>query len=72
MFPISRKMERCEWMNCSHADLLAMNADGNMPYDICDDDPTLDAIEGEMAAQGITQAYIDERRGAAEKVSACI
>ncbi|VDM95928.1 unnamed protein product [Thelazia callipaeda] len=49
------------------ADLLAVNADGNMPYDICDDEATLDVIESEMASRGVTQAYIDEQRGAAEK-----
>ncbi|VDD86830.1 unnamed protein product [Enterobius vermicularis] len=49
------------------ADLLAVNADGNMPYDICDNEATLDVIETEMAARGITQAHIDEQRGAAEK-----
>ncbi|MFH4980813.1 hypothetical protein AB6A40_007522 [Gnathostoma spinigerum] len=49
------------------ANLLAVNADGNMPYDICDDEATLDVIESEMASRGITQAFIDEQRGAAEK-----
>ncbi|VDN50906.1 unnamed protein product [Dracunculus medinensis] len=49
------------------ANLLAVNADGNMPYDICDDEATLDVIETEMANRGITQAFIDEQRGAAEK-----
>lgn len=34
------------------ADLLAVNADGNMPYDICEDDATLDYIESEMAKKG--------------------
>ncbi len=34
------------------ANLLAVNADGNMPYDICDDDETLDIIESAMAARG--------------------
>ncbi len=34
---------------------MSVNADGNMPYDICDDDNTLDLIESEMAKQGITQ-----------------
>ena len=48
-----------------------MNADGNMPYDICEDDATLDVIENEMAAQGITQEFIDDERGAAEKVRDC-
>ncbi|VDN86467.1 unnamed protein product [Brugia pahangi] len=51
----------------SGANLLAVNADGNMPYDICDDEATLDVIESEMASRGITQAYIDDQRGAAEK-----
>lgn len=44
--------------SCSGAELLAVNADGNMPYDICDDEATLDVIESEMASRGITQAYI--------------
>lgn len=35
------------------ANLLAVNADGNMPYDICDDDETLDIIENAMAARGM-------------------
>ena len=34
------------------AELLAVNADGNMPYDICDDEVTLDFIESEMAKRG--------------------
>jgi hypothetical protein len=42
-------------MICSGANLMSVNADGNMPYDICDDDNTLDLIESEMAKQGITQ-----------------
>lgn len=36
----------------SGADLLAVNGDGNMPYDICDHEATLDYIEYEMAKQG--------------------
>ncbi|KAG1677111.1 Protein phosphatase 1 regulatory subunit 16A [Nymphon striatum] len=48
------------------ADLLAVNADGNMPYDICEDDSTLDYIESEMAKRGITQTLIDETRSATE------
>lgn len=32
------------------ANLLAVNADGNMPYDICEDEKTLDCIEGEEKA----------------------
>jgi len=37
---------------CSGANLLAVNADGNMPYDLCDDSSTLNYIESEMARQG--------------------
>lgn len=36
----------------SNADLLAVNADGNMPYDICEDEATLDFVENEMAKRG--------------------
>ncbi|XP_051771309.1 protein phosphatase 1 regulatory subunit 16A [Ctenopharyngodon idella] len=51
----------------SGADLLAVNADGNMPYDLCEDEATLELIEMIMAEQGITQERIDECRGAKEK-----
>ncbi|NWT07309.1 PP16A phosphatase, partial [Mionectes macconnelli] len=34
------------------ADLLAVNSDGNMPYDLCEDEATLDFLEGAMAEQG--------------------
>nr|XP_033770054.1 protein phosphatase 1 regulatory inhibitor subunit 16B [Geotrypetes seraphini]XP_033770055.1 protein phosphatase 1 regulatory inhibitor subunit 16B [Geotrypetes seraphini]XP_033770056.1 protein phosphatase 1 regulatory inhibitor subunit 16B [Geotrypetes seraphini]XP_033770058.1 protein phosphatase 1 regulatory inhibitor subunit 16B [Geotrypetes seraphini] len=49
------------------ADLLAVNADGNMPYDLCEDEPTLDFIETCMAYQGITQEKINEMRAAPEQ-----
>ncbi|KAF6088984.1 protein phosphatase 1 regulatory subunit 16B [Phyllostomus discolor] len=49
------------------ADLLAVNADGNMPYDLCEDEPTLDVIETCMAYQGITQEKINEMRVAPEQ-----
>ena len=43
----------CFWLLCgSNANLLAVNADGNMPYDICEDEVTLDYIESEMAKRG--------------------
>lgn len=48
------------------ADLLAVNSEGNMPYDICEDDETLDYIESEMAKRGITQEIIDETRAVTE------
>ncbi|XP_053606357.1 protein phosphatase 1 regulatory subunit 16A isoform X1 [Plodia interpunctella] len=48
------------------ANLLAVNGDGNMPYDICEEESTLDAIESEMAARGVTQRLIDETRAATE------
>ena len=50
----------------SSANLLAVNADGNMPYDICEDDSTLDYIESEMARRGVTQRLIDDTRAATE------
>ncbi|NWS09674.1 PP16A phosphatase, partial [Pachyramphus minor] len=34
------------------ADLLAVNSDGNMPYDLCEDEATLDFLESAMAEQG--------------------
>ncbi|CAL8311565.1 unnamed protein product [Merluccius merluccius] len=48
------------------ADLLAVNADGNMPYDLCEDEATLELLEIVMAEKGITQERIDECRGAKE------
>uniref|UniRef100_A0A8C3I2R6 Protein phosphatase 1 regulatory subunit 16A n=1 Tax=Chrysemys picta bellii TaxID=8478 RepID=A0A8C3I2R6_CHRPI len=48
------------------ANLLAVNTDGNMPYDLCEDDVTLDYIETAMADQGITQEKIEEARAATE------
>lgn len=44
-----------------------MNADGNMPYDICEDEQALDYIEGEMANNGVTQHLIDETRASTER-----
>ncbi|XP_074842628.1 protein phosphatase 1 regulatory subunit 16A isoform X2 [Carettochelys insculpta] len=49
------------------ASLLAVNTDGNMPYDLCEDDVTLDCIETAMAEQGITQEKIEEARAATER-----
>lgn len=37
---------------CSGADVLAVNADGNMPYDLCEDEATLELIEMVMAEKG--------------------
>ncbi|KAG6926947.1 protein phosphatase 1 regulatory subunit 16A, partial [Chelydra serpentina] len=48
------------------ANLLAVNTDGNMPYDLCEDDVTLDYIETAMADQGITQEKIEAARAATE------
>ncbi|KAK3910574.1 Protein phosphatase 1 regulatory subunit 16A [Frankliniella fusca] len=50
----------------SGANLLAVNADGNMPYDICEDEAALDHIESAMAARGVTQELIDDTRAATE------
>ncbi|NXK43472.1 PP16A phosphatase, partial [Piprites chloris] len=49
------------------ADLLAVNSDGNMPYDLCEDEATLDFLESAMAEQGITQEQIEEARAATER-----
>ncbi|XP_066247914.1 protein phosphatase 1 regulatory subunit 16A isoform X2 [Euwallacea similis] len=49
------------------ANLLAVNADGNMPYDICEDEQALDYIESEMAKNGVTQQLIDETRASTER-----
>lgn len=49
------------------ADLLAVNADGNLPYDLCEDEATLELLEMAMAEQGISQDRIDECRGAKER-----
>ncbi|XP_051522726.1 protein phosphatase 1 regulatory subunit 16A [Myxocyprinus asiaticus] len=53
------------------ADLLAVNADGNMPYDLCEDEATLEVIEMMMAEQGVTQERIDECRRAKEREMLC-
>ncbi|VDM30781.1 unnamed protein product [Hydatigera taeniaeformis] len=49
------------------ADLLALNVDGNMPYDLCDDEDTLILVETEMAKRHVTQKQIDEIRLLPEK-----
>lgn len=44
---------RLSWVHVFRgADLLAVNADGNMPYDLCEDEATLELIEMIMAEQG--------------------
>jgi len=48
------------------ANLLAVNGDGNMPYDICEDETTLSFIENEMAKRGVTQDLIDTTRSETE------
>lgn len=48
------------------ADLLAVNGDGNMPFDLCEDEETLDYLEMQMVAQGITQDKIDLARASTE------
>jgi len=48
------------------ANLLAVNGDGNMPYDICEDETTLSFIENEMAKRGVTQELIDTTRSKTE------
>ncbi|CAO2601874.1 Protein phosphatase 1 regulatory subunit 16A [Lemmus lemmus] len=48
------------------AELLAVNTDGNMPYDLCEDEQTLDCLETAMANHGITQDSIEEARAVPE------
>lgn len=48
------------------ADLLAINGDGNMPFDLCEDEKTLDYLESQMVAKGITQEMIDLARVSTE------
>ncbi|CAH2292725.1 phosphatase 1 regulatory inhibitor subunit 16B [Pelobates cultripes] len=48
------------------ADLLAVNADGNMVYDLCEDEATLDVIENCMTYKGFTQEMINDARQAPE------
>ncbi|XP_044735062.1 protein phosphatase 1 regulatory subunit 16A [Chrysoperla carnea] len=60
------RLVRCLIARGAH--LLAVNADGNMPYDICEDEATLDYIEGEMARRGVTQELIDSTRAHTEQV----
>ncbi|XP_044636846.1 protein phosphatase 1 regulatory subunit 16A isoform X1 [Equus asinus] len=48
------------------ADLLAVNTDGNMPYDLCEDEQTLDCLETAMANRGITQDSIEGARALPE------
>ena len=50
----------------NNANLLAVNGDGNMPYDICEDETTLSYIENEMAKRGVTQELIDTTRAETE------
>ena len=59
-------LEICKILIENKADLLAVNTDGNMPYDICDDEICLEYIESEMAAKGVTQQTIDMKRSETE------
>jgi protein phosphatase 1 regulatory subunit 16A len=59
-------LQICQILVENGAELLALNADGNMPYDICDDDITLDYIETQMDRIGITQEMIDKTRSQVE------
>ncbi|XP_040186382.1 protein phosphatase 1 regulatory inhibitor subunit 16B [Rana temporaria] len=49
------------------ADLLAVNADGNMVYDLCEEDATLNVIENFMTYKGVTQEMVNEARQAPER-----
>lgn len=56
----------CKILIENKAELLAVNTDGNMPYDICDDEVCLEYIESEMAKKGVTQQAIDMKRSETE------
>ncbi|XP_060576435.1 protein phosphatase 1 regulatory subunit 16A-like isoform X2 [Ruditapes philippinarum] len=58
----------CKLLIDKGAELLAVNADGNMPYDICEDEVCLDFIETEMAKRGVTQEEIDDKRLETERL----
>ncbi|CAF0815179.1 unnamed protein product [Brachionus calyciflorus] len=60
------KYEICKILVENNADLLAVNTDGNMPYDICEDEVCLEYIESEMASRGVTQQTIDLKRSESE------
>lgn len=49
------------------ADLLAINGDGNMPFDLCEDMQTSEYLESKMVAKGITQEMIDDARASTER-----
>lgn len=59
-------LQICKILIENNAELLAVNTDGNMPYDICDDEVCLEFIESEMAKKGVTQQAIDMKRSEAE------
>ncbi|ESO03111.1 hypothetical protein HELRODRAFT_80714 [Helobdella robusta] len=48
------------------ADLLAVNVDGNMPYDICEQEESLTILETSMFQRGVTQDQIDSTRSTRE------
>jgi len=39
----------------SGANVLALTSEGTMPYDLCEDETTLDVIESAMTDQGTTR-----------------
>ncbi|ESO05927.1 hypothetical protein HELRODRAFT_120022, partial [Helobdella robusta] len=57
----------CKHLIENGSNLMAVNCDAMMPYDICDNDATLDYIETEMTKRGITQQLIDETRNLREQ-----
>jgi ankyrin repeat protein len=59
-------LDICKILIEHKAELLAVNTDGNMPYDICDDELCLEYIESEMAHRGVTQQAIDMKRSETE------
>ena len=63
LFNVKKGVLLHDWSNSlSTSTQLAVNADGNMPYDLCEDETTLSYIENEMAKRGVTQDLIDNTR----------
>ena len=49
---------RSRFVAYSGAKLLAVNTDGNMAYDLCDDLPTLEYIETQMSDRGLLEFLV--------------
>ncbi|CAL4102278.1 unnamed protein product, partial [Meganyctiphanes norvegica] len=55
-------LQICQMLIKAGANLTAVNGDGDMPYDITEDEETLQYLENEMIKRGITQDSIEKAR----------